>query len=146
MNSREVIRTLLSGLPAEVRLYRELEQLLKQQYLLMGRHQTAALETLSQQEVPVLAQLRQYAFRRSHLLKVLGLEPNADGMSLLIQKLPAGLSQQTANAWQELQHFYANCKLQNEQNGRLLVFQRETLERLLFGEPDRDYGMRQVTG
>lgn len=143
MKNRDVIRSLLSAMPGEVRQYRELDALLRQQYQLMGIHQTEALAALREQEMPLLAELRHHAFRRSHLLKVLGFSADGEGMLAFLQRLPPALRAQAMPLWHQMQQLFVRCHTQNEINGRLLAAQRETLQRLLFGEPDRDYAALQ---
>lgn len=139
MSDENSIRALVSGLNDELMAYQRLLNLLIEQYRLMSRHSSEELQVLNERETQLLAILYQKAKYRSKILKQLGFDATDKGMEKFIQTLPEKLQDKVDAVWKKIYHQLRLCQAQNEQNSRLLASQKDTLNRLLFGESDQDY-------
>ena len=140
MSRDEISRALLSELNYELKAYQRLLNIMLEQHRLMATHQTAALTELNVREQQLLAVLKQQAQRRSQLLRRIGFNPDEQGMKQFMAELPTALYERVEPIWTKIYQQLRLCKAQNELNGRLLATQNDTLNRLLFGEPNQDYG------
>jgi flagella synthesis protein FlgN len=140
MNRDEISRGLLSELNYELKAYQRLLNIMLEQHRLMATHQTTALTELNVREQQLLSVLKQQAQRRSQLLRHIGFNPDEQGMKQFLATLPQPLYERVEPIWNKIYQQLRLCKAQNELNGRLLASQHDVLNRLLFGEPDPDYG------
>lgn len=139
MTQEAYIRALVSGLNDELTAYQRLLNILIEQYRLMSRHCTDELTVLNERETQLLALLYQKSKYRSQILKQMGFDATEKGMAGFIETLPEKLRAKVDEVWHKIYHQLRLCQAQNEQNSRLLASQKDTLNRLLFGEQSTDY-------
>ncbi len=142
MSKEITMKALISGLHDELVVYQRLLNLLIEQYRLMSKHDSQALQSVNERETQLLALLYQRSKQRSLWLKELGFEADDKGMSRFIASLPIALQQRVEPIWSKMYQQLRLCQAQNEQNSRLLASQRDTLDRLFFGRNNLsgDYG------
>lgn len=134
MNKEMIIKSLITSLHDELMVYQRLLNLLIEQHRLMTRHDSAALNDNNERETQLLGLLYQRSKQRSLWLKSLGLNPDEKGMQQFIESLPEQLQPKVEAIWSKIYQQLRLCQAQNEQNSRLLTSQRDTIQRLLFGE------------
>lgn len=129
------LRQLIKGMQQDQQSYHQLLQLLQQQLGYLGAHDSTALARLQPQQEALMNSLARHGSERCQLLASFGLSADNQGMTTLIQRLPATLGNQIATLWQELHQQLTACQQQNAINGRLLAGQMELL-RTLLQQPD----------
>ncbi|MEB5773261.1 flagellar protein FlgN [Aeromonas caviae] len=141
MTPRLRVQQLIVGIQQDCGRYAELQQLLLNQYRLLASHDVDGLTAHNQQQTRVMSEIQQQVQLRCQHLRALGLKPDEQGMATLIGKLPAPLQQRVGEQWQTLELLLRQCQRQNEQNGRLLAGQIETIHTLLGQESS--YGRQE---
>ena len=135
------VRQLITGIQQDCGRYVELQQLLLAQYRLLASHDVDGLTKHNYQQTRVMSEIQQQVQQRCQHLRALGLKPDEQGMATLIGKLPSPLQQQVGEQWRRLEQLLLQCRRQNEQNGRLLAGQIETINTLLGQESS--YGRQE---
>ncbi|WP_115719450.1 flagellar protein FlgN [Gallaecimonas mangrovi] len=140
MTAKQLLAALIKGVKQDIARCEEVSKLLRHQERLLRRTDDEGLAALNRLLMPALEQLADSASKRTDLLKRLGVTPNQSGMTVLLNKLPATLSNQLAPLWQVLQDRLAQCQALNERNGQLLADQQELLSNCLNQAPVVEYG------
>lgn len=130
MNARQRLGEIVKGIRADIKCCQALLPVLTEQQRLLARHDNEALTLVGEQVNAQLERLSATASNRVRALKALGLEPNQQGIQVLVNKLPAPLNGQLRDQWQELEIALSQCQALNERNGELLASQRLALAEL----------------
>lgn len=138
---KQRIQQLIIGIRQDCGRYADLRQLLLNQYRLLASHDVAGLTEHNRQQTRLMGEIQHQVRLRCEHLQALGLKPDERGMAILIGKLPSPLRQQVDEQWQRLEQLLLQCRNQNEQNGRLLAGQIETIHTLLGQESS--YGRQE---
>lgn len=115
--------------------YGRLEALLDEQFAAALAHDTAAL-TRTGDAILALADTLEVRRKQRVTLAAALCGGEAPSMADLLERLPAAARPSCEALWRELVLRVSLCKALNERNGRLLMTQRETMARALFGDSD----------
>jgi len=125
---KQRIQQLIIGIRQDCGRYADLLQLLLNQYRLLASHDVAGLTEHNRQQTRLMGEIQHQVRLRCEHLQALGLNPSP-------------LRQQVDEQWQRLEQLLLQCRRQNEQNGRLLAGQIETIHTLLGQESS--YGRQE---
>lgn len=140
MTAQARLKALIAAVRNDIDHCTELETLLTEQQQALLRHDSDRLIALNEQIEARLEPLRAHARNRSEQLRALGLSADAQGMTRLLDKLPAALADQLRPLWRELEQRLQRCRQYNDRNGRVLAGQRELLGSLVSPSEHSDYG------
>ncbi|KUQ85952.1 MULTISPECIES: flagellar protein FlgN [Enterobacter cloacae complex] len=130
-NAAQRVKTLIQDMAEDRKHYHALTALLETQRRHIVAHDAAALDTLNAQVMALYQQLSKNSRQRHTLLNELGISPNAEGMKLLIARLPAAHRSTVSALWYGLQQQATACQRANDYNGALMSMQQEILGNLL---------------
>ena len=130
-NAAQRVKTLIQGMAEDRKHYHALTALLETQRRHIVAHDSEALETLNAQLMALYQQLSKNSQQRYTLLNELGINPNAEGMKLLISRLPTSHRSTVSTLWRGLQQQATTCQRANDYNGALMSMQQEIMGNLL---------------
>ncbi|AEG09731.1 MULTISPECIES: flagellar protein FlgN [Shewanella] len=131
VNKRELVQSLIRDIRQDLEGYSQLKSMLKHQRELMQRRDNDALLAHNERQTALCNKLALRAKQRSENLATLGFNSDNSGMRRLITALPDHLRPQIKMSWDNLQLLVKDSQTANETNGRLLVIQQETINRIL---------------
>ncbi|WP_394202838.1 flagellar protein FlgN [Shewanella waksmanii] len=142
MSKREVLQSLVRGIRQDIEGYKQLKSLLKRQRELMQRRDNQGLSHHNEHQTALCEELMHRAKSRCQYLNQLGFSGDAEGMALLIDKLPAQHQEQLSLWWQNLLSTVKESQAMNDANGKLLVTQQAVIASILRQEDAsvNDYG------
>ncbi|WP_028774269.1 flagellar protein FlgN [Shewanella waksmanii] len=142
VNKREVLQSLVRGIRQDIDGYKQLKSLLKQQRELMQRRDNQGLSHHNEHQTALCDELMLRAKARCQFLNQLGFSGDAQGMALLLEKLPAQHKEQLSLWWQNLLAAVKESQAMNDANGKLLVTQQAVIASILQQEDTgvNDYG------
>ncbi|MCS6120997.1 flagellar protein FlgN [Shewanella baltica] len=143
VNKRELVQSLIRDIRQDLEGYSQLKSMLKHQRELMQRRDNDALLAHNERQTALCNKLALRAKQRSENLATLGFNSDNSGMRRLITALPDHLRPQIKMSWDNLQLLVKDSQTANETNGRLLVIQQETINRILNQDSQHqeiDYG------
>lgn len=143
VNKRELVQSLIRDIRQDLEGYSQLKSMLKHQRELMQRRDNDALLAHNERQTALCNKLALRAKQRSENLATLGFNSDNSGMRRLITALPDHLRPQIKMSWDNLQLLVKDSQTANETNGRLLVVQQETINRILNQDSQHqeiDYG------
>lgn len=146
VNKRELVQNLIRDIRQDLDGYSKLKAMLKHQRELMQRRDNDALLAHNERQTALCNKLELRAKQRSEYLKILGFNADNAGMKRLISALPDHLRPQIKISWDNLQLLVKDSQTANDTNGRLLVMQQETINRILSHDKelhDIDYGAKR---
>lgn len=135
LNRGQLIQSFLYTISEDVRLYRQLQQLLQQQKSLYIQFDGETLGNNIRQQVPLLNQLNRNATQRSQCLQRLGLQNDPQGVERLFALLPGHLQQRATKQWLALNNLVEQCQLLNQSNGQSSANFQELLGNLTDPSP-----------
>jgi flagella synthesis protein FlgN len=136
MSREAYFRQMLGDMRLDLADYQQLEALLEQQFCGALSHDTATLTEAGNKIVALVGLLDARRQTRHELAaQLLGRQRRLSIEEVLAQ-LPTAPRQTCETLWATLCTRVAHCKTLNERNGRLLMAQHDSLERVLFGEKD----------
>lgn len=142
MSAKELVKIVVTGLEADLKSCSQLEDLLKSQRKCLSDADSSGLEVVNESIVRATERLSLSTSQRSSAMAKFGLSASRDGVSVLAEKLPSGLSSKIVGDFEKLEIALERCKTLNERNGDLLAGQRSLTDSLL-GRETKLYG---VTG
>ncbi|ABN63442.1 flagellar protein FlgN [Shewanella baltica] len=131
VNKRELVQSLIRDIRQDLEGYSQLKSMLKHQRELMQRRDNDALLAHNERQTALCNKKALRAKQRSENLATLGFNSDNSGMRRLITALPDHLRPQIKMSWDNLQLLVKDSQTANETNGRLLVIQQETINRIL---------------
>lgn len=141
---RRLVQSLIRDVQTDIKEYGQLKTMLKHQKELMNRTDNEQLEVHNNHQTQLCYKLAERANKRSDELKQLGFDHDEKGMLKLINALPVRLKPQVKIAWGDLRNLALECQKQNEENGKLLAMQHDSIQDILratAGDPEQiDYG------
>ena len=143
INKRELVQSLIRDIRQDLDGYSQLKTMLKYQRELMQRRDNDALIVHNERQTALCDKLSLRAKLRSENLATLGFNNDNSGMKRLITALPDHLRPQIKISWDNLQLLVKDSQAANETNGKLLVLQQETINRILNNDVQHteiDYG------
>ncbi len=146
VNKRELVQSLIRDIRQDLEGYSQLKSMLKHQRELMQRRDNDALLAHNERQTALCNKLALRAKQRSENLATLGFNSDNSGMKRLITALPDHLRPQIKMSWDNLQLLVKDSQTANETNGRLLVIQQETINRILNQDDQHheiDYGAKR---
>lgn len=146
VNKRELVQSLIRDIRQDLEGYSQLKAMLKHQRELMQRRDNDALLAHNERQTALCNKLALRAKQRSDNLATLGFNSDNSGMKRLITALPDHLRPQIKMSWDNLQLLVKDSQTANETNGRLLVIQQETINRILNQHDQHheiDYGAKR---
>lgn len=146
VNKRELVQSLIRDIRQDLDGYSQLKAMLKHQRELMQRRDNDALLAHNERQTALCNKLALRAKQRSENLAILGFNGDNTGMKRLITALPDRLRPQIKMSWDNLQLLVKDSQTANETNGRLLVMQQETINRILNRDGQHqeiDYGAKR---
>ncbi|MBW3517037.1 flagellar protein FlgN [Shewanella sp. NKUCC01_JLK] len=146
VNKRELVQSLIRDIRQDLEGYSQLKSMLKHQRELMQRRDNDALLAHNERQTALCNKLALRAKQRSENLATLGFNSDNSGMRRLITALPDHLRPQIKMSWDNLQLLVKDSQTANETNGRLLVIQQETINRILNQDGQHheiDYGTKR---
>ncbi|MEM6249544.1 flagellar protein FlgN [Shewanella vaxholmensis] len=146
VNKRELVQSLIRDIRQDLEGYSQLKSMLKHQRELMQRRDNDALLAHNERQTALCNKLALRAKQRSENLATLGFNSDNSGMRRLITALPDHLRPQIKMSWDNLQLLVKDSQTANETNGRLLVIQQETINRILNQDSQHqeiDYGAKR---
>lgn len=135
--SREAsFRQLLGDMRSDLADYQLLQELLERQFKGALSHDPTSLADTGEQIVALTSQLDARRRTRVELAAELLGRPRQLSIEAVLALLPAAPRQACERLWATLRERVVHCKTLNERNGRLLMAQHDSMERILFGEKD----------
>jgi len=132
MARQDAMRLLLQGVAADLLAYRDLLDLLEQQFMGAVRHQSEPLERLA---VTILALVEAMeARRRQRVSLVQQLVGPAGTMAQAFALLKSSARERMETDWSTLEKLVLECKRLGKRNSDLLVEQYTIMQRVLHGE------------
>ena len=136
-NAAQSVKILIQDMVEDRKHYHVLKDLLVQQREHIIARRAAELDQLNAHIMACYQHLSQHSQQRYRLLDRLGINANAQGMQMLITRLPAAHQPSVSALWQHLQQQVVECQAINEYNGTLMNMQQEILSNLLnISEPE----------
>jgi len=114
-------------LSLDVRQLESLAEILQKEKSCLSVSDTKALGTLTQEKNAVLAEIRERAKQKIRTLVAMGFRPDSGDPSRFIRS--AGLNDLYA-LWQEADAKLRECRILNENNGRIINYLQKRLTRL----------------
>lgn len=143
LNRGQLIQSFLYTISEDVRLYRQLHQLLQEQKSLYLQFDGETLGNNIRQQVPLLNQLNRNATQRSQCLQRLTLANDPAGVKRLFALLPEHLQQRAIKQWDALNNLIGQCQKLNQSNGHSSATFQELLGNLT--DPSPTYQERANT-
>ena len=135
--SREArFRQLLGDMRSDLADYQQLQELLERQFQGALSHDAASLADTGEQIVELAGRLDARRRTRLELAAELLGRQRPLSVEAVLALLPAAPRQACEQLWATLRERVLHCKTLNERNGRLLMAQHDSMERVLFGEKD----------
>lgn len=134
MNREQAFKQLLATVQQDLQGYRQLEQLLEQQFSAALAHQGEALKQLGGDIVNQCDALQASRDQRLQLAGQLLGDGRAASMDAVLKLLPAAAEQACRQRWDALVAQIHQCQTLNLRNGQLLQQQQELMNRVLNGD------------
>lgn len=123
---------LLRGVAEDVLAYRNLQDLLDQQFDAIVRHQAERLSSIGETILPALQAMEMRRQQRLGLVaSLLGLDA---GMAQVVNLLKGTSRLALESNWADLERMVIECKRRNIRNSTLLTEQFTIMQRVLHGE------------
>ncbi|SHO55662.1 flagellar export chaperone FlgN [Vibrio quintilis] len=132
------IRTFIQSIAPDVRLYRQLLQLLQTQNSLYFAFDGEALNQNLREQLPLYSQLQESASVRSGCLQALKLPADEQSVKRIFNALPPALKTQVEKQWAVLNTLIHQCHAQNQENGQCSAQFHEMLTQLTQPSPTYD--------
>ncbi|XAW88926.1 flagellar export chaperone FlgN [Vibrio sp. CDRSL-10 TSBA] len=135
LNRGQLIQSFLYTISEDVRMYRQLHQLLQQQKALYLQFDGESLGNNIRQQVPLLNQLNRNATQRSQCLQRLALPNDPAGVKHLFGALPQHLQERVRKQWRALNTMIEQCQHLNQSNGHSSAMLHELLAEMTNPSP-----------
>ncbi|KMN38308.1 MULTISPECIES: flagellar export chaperone FlgN [Chromobacterium] len=136
MNREQAFKQLLATVQQDLQGYRQLEQLLEQQFSAALAHQTETLKQLGDDIVGQCDTLQASRDQRLQLAGRLLGDGRAASMDAVLKLLPVAVEPACRQRWDALVAQIRQCQTLNLRNGQLLQQQQELMNRVLNGDSD----------
>lgn len=132
LTRQDAMRQLLQGMADDLAAYRQLQELMEQQFLAAIRHQSAALGTLAETISALVDTMEARRVQRVALVqRLLGASGTMEQSFALLKN---AARERMEKDWQTLELLVRECKRLGKRNSDLLVEQYSIMQRVLHGE------------
>ncbi len=143
-NRGQHIQNFVLTINDDIKLYRQLHTLLKEQKTLYLQFNGDNLIKNIRQQVPLLNQLHRNASLRTLCCQRLALPNNGKGVTRLFSALPGNLKTRVEEQWQILDTLVSECQKINQENGHSSATLQELLRELTQPSPTYEERIAEV--
>lgn len=136
MTRSECLARFVKGVQMDMDGYRQLRELLDEQFQAALRHQTEPLREIAHRIEVLVNALEARRRERVALVEHLYGAANSGALQQVFEMLPERTRAKVRAWWDALEGLVCECKALNARNGRLLMEQYEIMRRLMGEESD----------
>lgn len=136
MTPRDAFGRIFAGMRADLHAYRELRQLLEQQFIAALEHRSADIQDVGERITALAATIDERRRERVELVKFLAPKHARPSIAAVADRLQGSSRSAFDTCWRALELAVRECKALNMRNCRLLMDQHAIMQRVLNTESD----------